>query len=60
MMTRRGTVRGEPRTGDLHPHEIEPGYSVPANWDRELFEPWAVRKARRAAERATKTNGDGQ
>jgi hypothetical protein len=31
--------------------EIEPGRSVPNNWDDALFEPWAVRKARRAEER---------
>lgn len=54
LITRRGTVRPTPPTGvhGLWPHEIEMGRSVPANWDRELFEPWEERKARLARERA--------
>jgi hypothetical protein len=32
-------------------HEIEPGRSVPNDWDRALVERWEDRKARRAAER---------
>lgn len=30
------------------PHEIEPGRSVPSDWNKALFEPWSARKKRRA------------
>jgi hypothetical protein len=30
--------------------EIEPGRPVRNDWDKELFEPWADRKARRAGQ----------
>lgn len=35
----------------IWPHEIEPGRSVVADWDAELRETWAERKARRQRER---------
>ena len=38
-------------------HEIEPGRSVVNNWDKALFEPWAERKARLAAERSGEGSG---
>lgn len=56
-----GNARAEPRRGapmvngvPVHPHEIEPGRSVPADWNKHLFEPWADRKARLAAEWAAR------
>lgn len=42
---------GKPQLFD---HEIEPGRSVRNDWDKALFEPWERRKARLAAERATR------
>ena len=33
-------------------YEIEPGRRVPDNWDKHMVEPWAARRARRAADRA--------
>lgn len=56
--TMTGKVRSAPRKGSpcvngqpVHPHEIEPGRPVPNDWDKHLFERWADRKARLAAER---------
>jgi hypothetical protein len=51
VRTAKGRDRKQPTRGAVHPHEIEPGRAVPNNWDKALFEPWAVRKARLAAER---------
>lgn len=51
LTTARGRVRKPaPNAADLWPHEIEPGRSVPNNWDKHLVETWADRKARRARE----------
>ena len=54
VKTGRMHLRGErrpPAHGLLHDYEIDVGYSVPADWNTFLVEPWAERKARRAAER---------
>jgi hypothetical protein len=52
-LTMTGKVRRPPPKGQqLHPHEIEPGRPVPNDWDKHLVEPWAERKARRAAAKA--------
>jgi len=52
VLTKKGTIRKPPRKGPLlHSYLIEVGRSVPNNWDRELFESWADRKARLAQER---------
>ena len=40
--------------------EVEPGRGIPNDWDAALFETWAERKARRAAERAASRNNSGQ
>jgi len=59
IRTMTGKVRAQPRKGapmvngqPVHAHEIEPGRPVPNDWDKALFEPWAARKARLAAERS--------
>ena len=54
MNTSTGKLRVQPpaKYHGLWPHEIEPGRSVPADWNKALTETWAERKARRAAERA--------
>jgi hypothetical protein len=46
---RRETRDGVPAVTST---EVATGFTVPNNWDRALVEPWAERKARRAAERA--------
>ncbi|HUO23665.1 MAG TPA: hypothetical protein VMU59_14205 [Caulobacteraceae bacterium] len=57
-LTARGTPRKEPPKGQsVHAYEIEPGRSVPNNWDEHLFETWTDRKARLAAERARQSHG---
>lgn len=36
--------------------EIEPGRSVPGDWNEALIERWVDRKAKRAVERATRVS----
>lgn len=54
ILNRNGQVRrpAPRRLGYLWQNEIEPGRTVPSDWNKELFESWADRKARRAREGA--------
>lgn len=56
---RRRSYRAAMARHELKSHEIEPGRGVMNDWDRELFEPWAQRKARLARERSAGERSGG-